>query len=181
MKPRLLTLLALLSLMLCVGAVVLWVRSCWVSDALLWANGSGERGAQAVSGTWALVTTNVPRSPATLRWNRFDSRDLSVWDDGPPLSLPNRLGFGYRYRVFPTATMRLRDPDPAVVLPPVVVTRTVLVPLWLVAVLFALLPTARLYRRIRPKYAAGHCPACGYDLRASPGRCPECGQMRELL
>jgi hypothetical protein len=40
-----------------------------------------------------------------------------------------------------------------------------------------LLPTLWLLRRrrVRRRIRRGLCPACGYDVRASPGRCPECG------
>jgi hypothetical protein len=34
-----------------------------------------------------------------------------------------------------------------------------------------------LLRRRRARMRAGCCPACGYDLRASPDRCPECGAV----
>ena len=54
-------------------------------------------------------------------------------------------------------------------------------PAWLPVLLLSILPgvqSVRLLRRgltARRRGRAGLCPSCGYDLRASPGRCPECG------
>jgi len=50
-------------------------------------------------------------------------------------------------------------------------------PHWFLVLLFAILPTLHLRAilRSRKRLQRGLCPVCGYDLRATPDRCPECG------
>ena len=52
------------------------------------------------------------------------------------------------------------------------------IPYWLLVIIFMLLPIYAGYRRMRygKRTATNCCPSCGYDLRASPERCPECGR-----
>ena len=53
----------------------------------------------------------------------------------------------------------------------------VMVPHAIVCAALAVLPAVSVlrWRRRRRRLLSGLCPSCGYDLRASPGRCPECG------
>jgi len=59
--------------------------------------------------------------------------------------------------------------------------RRVSIPLWPLLLVIAIRPAIEIYRIRREalrerRRAAGQCAYCGYDLRASGERCPECGR-----
>ena len=60
------------------------------------------------------------------------------------------------------------------------------IPLYAPAIASALLPASLLFgmlrrrRRAVRRRAAGQCAHCGYDCRATPERCPECGNVPDV-
>ena len=105
-----------------------------------------------------------PPPPPPLAWGH-SSGLAAGWP--APQSAWNRLGFWH----WPNG-MRIVNQNHEVL-----VHESWVVPKWLVVLSFAIpagaWAAARLARGQRRRQ--GLCPQCGYDLRATPHRCPECG------
>ena len=165
MTRRLLNLLTLLSLLLCVATVGLWVRNHWVADYILWQQPFD---LEMTTDDGRLRISFAPGSPADAPQRRewMSVPGTSGEDWAPPGPTPLGFGFFHGERGLPF----YRNQSGLFLL--------AYVQLWFLAALFGSGPAVRAIRvlrrrRIRP----GFCPACGYDLRATPDRCPECGNF----
>lgn len=167
MKRRLLNLLTALSLLACAAAVALWVRgySTWdlvhVRAAVRWIH-VGSAAGVIKAGTWLVAEHDPDISPAHKTLAPADLRDLLDHYKQTATYRLHTLGFEYM-------AMGASKPRSH---------RIVVVPAWFPAAAATVLPAwwLRDRRRRRRRVASGLCPACGYDLRATPGRCPECGR-----
>ncbi len=156
--------LAWLSLALCVGFSALAVRSAGYEDLWVLRHDHGYWSVSMRSGRLYLEWS----PPSSHAWPTWTPRSISVlgvevW----PVTwvLP---GKPYHRRMGDLSSMEggLMFPGTAVTFP-----------IWYLIVLTTLWPamlTARLIRS-RRRVQAGCCRICGYDLRATPDRCPECG------
>jgi hypothetical protein len=161
MTRRLLNLLTALSLLLCAGVCVLWVRSFLRTDTvcvirrphMLYCEAS--RGALAVAWDTGVPPTGEPviRAAAANGW---------AWEVTPGRDQYRGIRRTFGFAWFYAATGNT-------------VERGFHVPLAIILVAAACLPAARAAARSRKRYRGGMCPRCGYDLRATPDRCPECG------
>jgi hypothetical protein len=178
MKRRLFQFLSALSLLLFMAAVSLWVRGQWVGD-FIWHNGG--RGATGVFiarghvmltrrtiSTFNPITPGVGPPPWEISHER-PPRDLLT-------TMNDLYGSGNYTRHAGFAWGVTREAG-------LVITRDATAPLWPLILATIILPMITLRRvisdyRRRRRHGAALCPQCGYDLRASLERCPECGLCR---
>jgi len=176
-----------------VGAAVLGVRSYYVSDTLhLAARSHGdifngdEWSAEVFSNRGSIrFNVNTRRWHTVLENNHMPENGGPHWYSGPdqPVTpLPTRDLFGDRgagfdrfgFGVGQYASTSSEGTDWTTY-----GHTAVRSPHWFISILLIVPPAMVLRRVMRLRYRrrAGLCPACGYDLRATPDRCPECGRQ----
>ncbi|HZN67346.1 MAG TPA: hypothetical protein VFB66_18810 [Tepidisphaeraceae bacterium] len=187
--------LAAVSLLLCLAALGMWVRGFVVVDVVHrvhhreWQIEFRDDALRITSGR-GVVAVNVITTRESVTWPRtfMDRTGRLFLETGPPPSRewitwshatmePDRLvllrrnfwqwlGFNLHSTTRNTTTGARRT------------ERAFRLPWWLVAAVLALPPLLATRRRglRRERRAKGLCEGCGYDLRATPGRCPECGR-----
>jgi hypothetical protein len=175
-KRRLVTLAAAASLLLCVATVALWVRSFFAADNVAHFSPRGSRfnrhylqsnRGKVVLHRYTLETPGrpIPISNRSDRWifgSNAPSNASDSFEGGFYF-----LGLGYRHDSIADAK------------PLTKATRLLLsIPYFVLALVFAAPPLAWGFRHRRSRgRALLTCPTCGYDLRATPDRCPECGAV----
>ena len=183
LRRRLLGAFSLFSLILCGTTVVLWVRSYWVrTEAEWWRVPRASEKLLNGDEPDRMLKFRPTRGSFQVKWVREEPQwwfadEHGHWQERPQPQVAKKWKFGDRGEVsaeFDEGTIRPlygrwvdgTGED----------VRSVTIPLWLPFLAMLLVPVACTTLGLgRTRRRLGLCPACGYDLRATPGRCSECG------
>jgi hypothetical protein len=155
--------LTLLSLFLCIASIVFWIRSRHVTDSVALTSSPIQWSLSIGSGTVSLVRNKSWYEPDELKRGTTQTRyERSL------------LGFGTKQSE--QSDKWLNQSGTRTIIYATVI-RTYYAPLWFCVIVFSIFPLLQYPRLLRRFYRHRHglCPRCGYDLRASPANCPECG------
>jgi hypothetical protein len=171
MRARAFNILAVSSVLLAVASAGLWAWTLFASARADYASHDARRGVfvgwviSSSAGEIFLARTSgtgtFPHDRA--KWHRY----TVPLDPEQPL----RLRLGLRLPRFDYRDVPIH--------PPLLQTYwSLTVPYWLLVLIAVPLPAAWRVRRarVRRRLSSGQCLHCGYDLRATPERCPECGR-----
>ncbi len=168
--------LTVLSLLLCAAAMGLWVRSYWRTDAVIRFRHISEACRLCVSGGRIVIDNAPQRSDEQRKFDQLQRRinvlfsQASIYYTHVPQPAEviqaeaelDSLIMEQRHLRFSSGWSY----STAWALPPMVT---------ILAVAPALAWIRR--QRHRRRRLSGACRHCGYDLRATPTRCPECGTI----
>jgi len=183
----LLAIFALISLLLCAATITLWIRSYSGSDyisrgklvhseeqvatshyhILTFTRGSIRLSSEDHTYYSHQITMPVHSLDAPAHWSRGRlGVGHQYWYDLPVRTFWNRIGFhefsGGLETSFGSTSIK-----------------GIAMPAALPTLVLAILPglwVGRAIRKLR-RHKIGLCPNCGYDIRATPQRCPECGRV----
>ena len=166
------------SLVLCVATVVLWVRSYGGIRCVAEVNpatppGGGVAIMALMDQGRIVVIGQSPFRRAMIDPVARSRRQIGFWTFTPPLNDPPSWAW---LRTAGPETFR-REAAGFIVQATPGWMWLVTVPCWAVVIATNIVPAAWVLRRRRAlgTQRLGFCLRCGYDLRATPDRCPECG------
>jgi hypothetical protein len=169
MRRRLSTALAAISLVLIVPILLLWTRSYrqWDILGFLQTTSSGQMQFNALDSVKGrVIIGSVRNAPRNLPHWTQDGRLLHTRDASTitfyETTRMQRIGFDFK-----RSTSRRTGAG----------QWHLTIPWWFITLLNTTVSILALTYGVRRKKqrGPGACPACGYDLRATPDRCPECG------